>query len=272
MPTPPARRRLFALVPCAGTGARAGSAGAQAVRAIAGRPMVAHTLAALARGAAACSRIAGRAGARRSSTSRPRPDLPATAPAVARCGGATRAATVRQRPRELAGARRRRRRLGAGARRRALPGPPELDRRADRRLSRRRGRRPARAAGGRHAQARAEGGRVAATLDRATTTGRRRRRRCSASACCATRWSAAGDDVTDEASAIEARRPAAAAGAGRRRRTSRSPSPSDFALAEALAAQGRDGTRAAIDARSCADRSAHRRRLGHARAGRRAAS
>ena len=47
-------------------------------------------------------------------------------------------------------------------------------------------------------------GRVARDASTAPTSGRRRRRRCSASACCAMRWRDAGDDVTDEASAIEA--------------------------------------------------------------------
>ena len=41
--------RLFALVPCAGTGSRAGTAGPKQYTALAGRPLVAHTLAALAR-------------------------------------------------------------------------------------------------------------------------------------------------------------------------------------------------------------------------------
>mgnify|MGYP005840842201 CR=1 FL=1 len=45
MPAPP---RLFALVPCAGTGARAGADGPKQYRALAGRAMVAHTLDALA--------------------------------------------------------------------------------------------------------------------------------------------------------------------------------------------------------------------------------
>jgi 2-C-methyl-D-erythritol 4-phosphate cytidylyltransferase/2-C-methyl-D-erythritol 2,4-cyclodiphosphate synthase len=46
-PHPPAPR-LFALVPCAGSGSRAGTEGPKQYRPIAGRAMVAHTLAALA--------------------------------------------------------------------------------------------------------------------------------------------------------------------------------------------------------------------------------
>jgi 2-C-methyl-D-erythritol 4-phosphate cytidylyltransferase/2-C-methyl-D-erythritol 2,4-cyclodiphosphate synthase len=44
----PAHPRLFALVPCAGTGVRAGADGPKQYRALAGRAMVAHTLDALA--------------------------------------------------------------------------------------------------------------------------------------------------------------------------------------------------------------------------------
>jgi len=40
--------RCFALVPCAGVGARAGAGGPKQYRSVAGRPVVAHTLAALA--------------------------------------------------------------------------------------------------------------------------------------------------------------------------------------------------------------------------------
>ena len=40
--------RLFALVPCAGTGARSGADGPKQYAALAGRALVAHTLAALA--------------------------------------------------------------------------------------------------------------------------------------------------------------------------------------------------------------------------------
>ena len=45
---PQAQPRCYALVPCAGTGSRAGAAGPKQYAAIAGQPLVAHTLAALA--------------------------------------------------------------------------------------------------------------------------------------------------------------------------------------------------------------------------------
>lgn len=85
-----AASRCYALVPCAGVGERAGAGGPKQYRAVAGRSVVAHTLAALA----AVPRIAG--------------TLVVLAPDdcgfeahaqwpsawVARCGGASRAATV----------------------------------------------------------------------------------------------------------------------------------------------------------------------------------
>jgi 2-C-methyl-D-erythritol 4-phosphate cytidylyltransferase len=91
--SPSARRRLYALVPCAGSGVRAGGTVAKQYVEIAGRPLVAHTLAALA-AVPRLSRILvvvapedqhyeGLAGL----PSDPRLSL-------ARCGGATRAATV----------------------------------------------------------------------------------------------------------------------------------------------------------------------------------
>ena len=43
-----AEPRFFALVPCAGSGSRAGSDGPKQYTPVAGRPLVAHTLAALA--------------------------------------------------------------------------------------------------------------------------------------------------------------------------------------------------------------------------------
>jgi 2-C-methyl-D-erythritol 4-phosphate cytidylyltransferase len=93
-PEPSSSPRFHALVPCAGAGARAGSAVAKQYVEIAGRPLVAHTLAALC-GVRRLSGIlvvvapddAGFA---------QRPGLPVDPRiAVARCGGATRAATVR---------------------------------------------------------------------------------------------------------------------------------------------------------------------------------
>ena len=95
MSIPPAapRRRLFALVPCAGTGVRAGAAVPKQYVEVAGRPLVAHTLAALA-AVTRLSRILvvvspedrhydGLVGL---------PDDQRLA--LARCGGSTRAATV----------------------------------------------------------------------------------------------------------------------------------------------------------------------------------
>jgi 2-C-methyl-D-erythritol 4-phosphate cytidylyltransferase len=94
MPTPPSnRRRLYAIVPCAGSGVRAGASVAKQYVVVAGRPLVAHTLAALV-AVTRLSRILvvvapedlhyeGLAG------------LPDDARiALARCGGSTRAATV----------------------------------------------------------------------------------------------------------------------------------------------------------------------------------
>lgn len=89
----PPQARLWALVPCAGSGQRAGGDGPKQYQPIAGRPMVLHTLAALA----GVSRLAG--------------GLLAVAPGdkffehlppedprffVAACGGETRASTVAQ--------------------------------------------------------------------------------------------------------------------------------------------------------------------------------
>jgi len=90
---PPNRRRLYALVPCAGSGRRAGSALPKQYVEVAGRPLVAHTLAALV-AVPRLSRILvvvapedehydGLKGM---------PDDPRLA--VARCGGSTRGATV----------------------------------------------------------------------------------------------------------------------------------------------------------------------------------
>ncbi len=45
---PPSSSRIWALIPCAGTGARAGSDGPKQYRCLAGQPMVMHTLAAFA--------------------------------------------------------------------------------------------------------------------------------------------------------------------------------------------------------------------------------
>ena len=88
-PTPaPSPARYWALIPCAGTGSRAGAAGPKQYQPIAGQPMVMHTLAAFA-AVARLSKV-----------------LVVTAPddgfletlhtgaLLARCGGATRAGSV----------------------------------------------------------------------------------------------------------------------------------------------------------------------------------
>ena len=54
-PSDPPIPRLWALIPCAGTGARAGADGPKQYQSVAGQPMVLHTLAAFA----AVSRLAG---------------------------------------------------------------------------------------------------------------------------------------------------------------------------------------------------------------------
>lgn len=88
--TPP---RLYALVPCAGVGSRAGAGGPKQYRLVAGRPVVAHTLAALGAVPALAATLVVLS-----------PDDEAFEPAVpgfagergwvARCGGASRAETV----------------------------------------------------------------------------------------------------------------------------------------------------------------------------------
>jgi len=93
MPNSPAVRRLYALVPCAGSGVRAGAPIAKQYVELAGRPLIAHTLAALV-GVQRLSRILvvvapedthyeGLAA---------RPSDPRLS--LARCGGTTRALTV----------------------------------------------------------------------------------------------------------------------------------------------------------------------------------
>lgn len=87
--------RLFVLIPCAGSGARAGGDSPKQYRRMAGRPMVAHTLAAFQ---ALSSRFAGIAlvvslDDRDVSAALPR--FPAEGEHLLRVGGASRAATVR---------------------------------------------------------------------------------------------------------------------------------------------------------------------------------
>ncbi len=85
--------RLFALVPCAGSGVRAGGDGPKQYRPLAGQPMVAHTLAALA----AVPRLAATLVVLAPDDDRFEAVVPAFAGErgwVARVGGATRAASV----------------------------------------------------------------------------------------------------------------------------------------------------------------------------------
>ena len=88
--TPP---RCFALVPCAGVGERAGVGGPKQYHPVAGRPMVAHTLAALAavpRLVATLVVLAPQDAQFESLL----PDFQGERAWTARCGGATRAETV----------------------------------------------------------------------------------------------------------------------------------------------------------------------------------
>jgi 2-C-methyl-D-erythritol 4-phosphate cytidylyltransferase len=93
MTTSPARRRLYALVPCAGSGVRAGAAIAKQYVEVAGRPVVAHTLAALV-AVERLSRIMVVIAPedRHYDALAGLPDDPRIT--LARCGGSTRAATV----------------------------------------------------------------------------------------------------------------------------------------------------------------------------------
>ena len=103
---PPSAARCYALVPCAGSGVRAGAGLAKQYVELAGRPLVGHTLAALA-GVARLERIVvvlapDDAAFERQGGAPADPRL-----SVSRCGGATRAASVAAGLVELA-------RLGAG--------------------------------------------------------------------------------------------------------------------------------------------------------------
>lgn len=82
--------RCYALVPCAGVGERAGPGGPKQYRAVAGRSVVAHTLAALARVSRLSATLVVVSPEDRE-FDRQAPDSGAW---VARAGGATRAATV----------------------------------------------------------------------------------------------------------------------------------------------------------------------------------
>lgn len=98
---PPVPVRFFALVPCAGLGQRAGAAGPKQYHPIAGQPMVAHTLAALARVPCLRATLVALAPDDTQFESQV-PGFGGERGWVARCGGATRAATVASGLAELA--------------------------------------------------------------------------------------------------------------------------------------------------------------------------
>jgi 2-C-methyl-D-erythritol 4-phosphate cytidylyltransferase len=82
--------RFHALVPCAGTGSRAGTAGPKQYADLAGRSVVAHTLAALA----GVTRLAQVLVVLSPDDTQFESRVPASAASVARCGGGTRAESV----------------------------------------------------------------------------------------------------------------------------------------------------------------------------------
>ena len=84
--------RCFALVPCAGVGQRAGAGVPKQYTLLAGRAVVAHTLAALA----AVPRLAGTLVVLAGDDTRFESQAPSYTGWVARCGGETRADSVRQ--------------------------------------------------------------------------------------------------------------------------------------------------------------------------------
>ncbi|MCD0416499.1 2-C-methyl-D-erythritol 4-phosphate cytidylyltransferase [Rubrivivax sp. JA1024] len=88
MTVPPTR--CFALVPCAGVGLRAGAGGPKQYAPLAGRPVVAHTLAALA----AVPRLAGTLVVLSPDDAQFEAAVPDWQGWLARCGGATRAESV----------------------------------------------------------------------------------------------------------------------------------------------------------------------------------
>ncbi|MDH5206565.1 MAG: 2-C-methyl-D-erythritol 4-phosphate cytidylyltransferase, partial [Hylemonella sp.] len=87
--SPPSMPRIWALIPCAGVGARAGADGPKQYQPVAGRPMVMHTIDAFA----GVPQLAGTllVVARGDGFLQPEPSA---AWSVADCGGATRAASV----------------------------------------------------------------------------------------------------------------------------------------------------------------------------------
>ena len=82
--------RLFALVPCAGVGERAGAGGPKQYASVAGRPLVAHTLAALA----AVPRLSGVMVVLAAGDAQFEQAVPGFSGWAERAGGATRAETV----------------------------------------------------------------------------------------------------------------------------------------------------------------------------------
>jgi 2-C-methyl-D-erythritol 4-phosphate cytidylyltransferase len=101
MPTTPSRRRLYALVPCAGSGVRAGATVPKQYVEVAGRPLVAHTLAALLAVPRLSRVLVVIAPEDRHYESLSLPSDPRLS--LARCGGETRAATVAAGLAKLAG-------------------------------------------------------------------------------------------------------------------------------------------------------------------------
>ena len=89
----PAPSRCFALVPCAGVGLRAGAGGPKQYTVLAGRAVVAHTLAALAAVPALVATLVVLAGDDEAFESQA-PDFVGPRAWTARCGGATRGASV----------------------------------------------------------------------------------------------------------------------------------------------------------------------------------
>ncbi|MFD0666205.1 2-C-methyl-D-erythritol 4-phosphate cytidylyltransferase [Ramlibacter sp. MAHUQ-53] len=223
-PPPPRAPRLHALVPCAGTGSRAGTAIPKQYQPVAGRPMVRHTLDAFAAVPRLATVLVAVAAGDRTLAGVPGITL-------AECGGPTRAATV------LGGLRALREAGAADAdwvlvhdAARCLVTPALIDRLIDACLDD--------PVGGLLAQPLADtlkhgpGGRVRATVPREdhwlAQTPQMFRLGVLARA-----LEAAGDAVTDEASAVEAAglQPRLVPGSSRNFKVTW---PEDFALAEAL--------------------------------------
>lgn len=93
-PTPPPR--LFVLIPCAGTGSRAGAAGPKQYEPLAGRPLVAHTLDVFRALGAQLVGIALVVAADDHRVAEVLPGFPGPGEWLLRAGGATRAQTVAQ--------------------------------------------------------------------------------------------------------------------------------------------------------------------------------